>query len=158
MLTLLWWDSAYCQFYPCSIMITSKRQVHQTLFVQDFDRLWSSIFIPRVWPSTVHSKESEWDHVASEVTWLPHFPASVHHSQPLHCFLWREVDCFCVLWNETVLKLGDILYFMFPKSVHILLEINFNAFYAFWGYFIFFFTFHKLLEPNAFHIDNEILR
>jgi hypothetical protein len=77
-----------------------------------------------------------------------------------HCtvFLWREMDCFCALWNETVLKLCDILYFMLPKSVHILLEINFNAFYAFWGCFIFFFTFHKLLEPNAFHIGNEILR
>lgn len=76
----------------------------------------------------------------------------------LAAFLWREVDCVCALWNETLLKLCDILCFMLPKSVHILLEINFNAFYAFWGCFIFFFTFHKLLEPNAFHIDNEILR
>lgn len=76
-----------------------------------------------------------------------------------HCTVYEGRLTAFVLYGMR-LSLNYVIYctFMLPKSVHILLEINFNAFYTFWGYFIFFFTFHTLLEPNAFHIDNEILR
>jgi hypothetical protein len=50
-----------------------------------------------------------------------------------HFQLNKQGWLICALWNKTLIQLFNIFY---GSRNYIFLKINFNAFYAHWGYFI----------------------
>ena len=74
--------------------------------------------------------------------------AQIIPSSEKHCLSWSEVDCFRALLNVIRLQLSNVTY---PaKNIYIWLRMHFQAFYAFWAYFVFLLqVFCKFLESNS---------
>jgi hypothetical protein len=59
-----------------------------------------------------------------------------HLAGTLAALQWRAKWGWLIfaLWNETV---NHLMIFLLSESISVLLKVNLNAFYAFWGYFMF---------------------
>ena len=120
--------------YMTSSYFNCRPGVEELQFcIQDFDFLWSSILKPLFQPLVTGPTESGWGHMSTESAFtsylLLHRLLSAQSSSFLHC----EVHHCCALWMG--LPLNHFMYFVLPKSVCVILKINFHALYAFWVYF-----------------------
>jgi hypothetical protein len=86
-----------------------------------------------------------------EIRWLagqfPHCPTIGLTTFSSNCLPICKVEYFCALSNKTLIQLPNIFY---GSRNYIFLQINFNAFYAFWNYFVFLIlVIHKFFEPKG---------
>lgn len=87
---------------------------------------------------------------------FPHSPATAKsHSVQLNSVSIRVVDCFCAVWNETLLQASGALYA--PTTQCILLNISFDDCYAadivlciYWWRFI------NSSNESAFYIEDAL--
>jgi len=146
-------DSAYIRFsnWQSSLLDTWYKQssfysmYSWSLHLEHLGLAWSPILILPFWHFVTSSDESGWNQMASRSVsplsyyWANHFQLKLSS----HMQGWL----LCAFWNKTLIQLFNIFY---GSRHYIFLKINFNASYAFWGYFIFvLLAIRRYFEPKG---------
>lgn len=122
------------------------------VFIQTAVSIFSTLAL-HVHPFKYHCSDILWPVPMNqdEIRWLagqsPHCPTIGLTILSSKCLPICKVDYFCAFWNKTLIQLFNIFY---GSRNYIFLKINFNAFYAYWGYLVFFVPVDcKFFEPKG---------
>jgi hypothetical protein len=93
----------------------------------DFELSWSSVLIT-LFPSSATGSYTVGQDNAAIVGFHHSITYGAYHSQ-------LSQSLPCIVNYGTRPSVNHLMYFMLPKSVAVLLKINFQAIYAVWGFF-----------------------
>jgi hypothetical protein len=124
-----------CRTSNVRVLKYSTVSMFVNLDIRDFDLSWSSILVRFVYPSWLILKNRD-DTTLLDSQLCPLSCYCADHSQLNHLnLLLTEVHCCRASWTET-LSFYRVMYFVFSKSVCILLKVNTHAIRAFTVCFI----------------------